>query len=258
MDTLAVRRMVTSPGGSTARGLSALEHAGVLRRPASVRESYRRMISLYADALAPSIPPVTAFVDVNVIPMDREQVLVVAGRALRAWAQDPAWAPLSLAAGVAGVDEVPDDDPARIIRPEPRGDELGVAERELAGMQRQLQKTLGEQKHLADLGLAVSKINHDMRNILASAQLLSDRLRGILEHAKETSESVRSISLATQQQQSGTHQLADAMAEILRVTGEGTVATGQMHSANVDLSALARSLRETVRRFELKGAQEAS
>jgi len=29
MDTLAVRRMVTSPGGSTARGLSALEHAGV-------------------------------------------------------------------------------------------------------------------------------------------------------------------------------------------------------------------------------------
>ena len=39
-----------------------------------------------------------------------------------------------------------------------------------------LQKTLGEQKHLADLGLAVSKINHDMRNILASAQLMSDRL----------------------------------------------------------------------------------
>lgn len=29
MDTLAVRRMVTSPGGSTARGLSALEHGGV-------------------------------------------------------------------------------------------------------------------------------------------------------------------------------------------------------------------------------------
>jgi pyrroline-5-carboxylate reductase len=29
MDTLAVRRSVTSPGGSTARGLSALEHAGL-------------------------------------------------------------------------------------------------------------------------------------------------------------------------------------------------------------------------------------
>jgi signal transduction histidine kinase len=69
------------------------------------------------------------------------------------------------------------DDPGRIIEPEDRGDEIGVAERELAGMQRQLQKTLGEHKHLADLGLAVSKINHDMRNILASAQLMSDRLR---------------------------------------------------------------------------------
>ena len=58
-----------------------------------------------------------------------------------------------------------------------RKDELGVTERELAGMQTQLQRILGEQKHLADLGLAVSKINHDMRNILASAQLISDRLR---------------------------------------------------------------------------------
>jgi signal transduction histidine kinase len=70
------------------------------------------------------------------------------------------------------------DDPGRIIAPEDRSDEIGVAERELADMQQRLQKTLGEQKHLADLGLAVSKINHDMRNILASAQLLSDRLRG--------------------------------------------------------------------------------
>lgn len=68
------------------------------------------------------------------------------------------------------------DDPSHIIVAEPRADEIGVAERELADMQQRLQKTLGEQKHLADLGLAVSKINHDMRNILASAQLMSDRL----------------------------------------------------------------------------------
>jgi hypothetical protein len=43
-------------------------------------------------------------------------------------------------------------------------------------MQTRLQQTLKEQRHLADLGLAVSKINHDMRNILTSAQLMSDRL----------------------------------------------------------------------------------
>jgi len=69
------------------------------------------------------------------------------------------------------------DDPGSIVRVTARKDELGVTERELAGMQTQLQRILGEQKHLADLGLAVSKINHDMRNILASAQLISDRLR---------------------------------------------------------------------------------
>ncbi len=43
----------------------------------------------------------------------------------------------------------------------------------------QLQKTLKQQKNLAALGLAVSKINHDMRNILSSAQLMSDRLADI-------------------------------------------------------------------------------
>lgn len=67
-------------------------------------------------------------------------------------------------------------DPEAVIVPDKRSDELGLAERELAGMQAQLQSTLRSQKRLADLGLAVSKINHDMRNILASAQLLGDRL----------------------------------------------------------------------------------
>lgn len=75
------------------------------------------------------------------------------------------------------------DDPGRVIQPEERADEIGVAERELASMQERLQKMLAERKHLADLGLAVSKINHDMRNILASAQLLSDRLRTVRDPA---------------------------------------------------------------------------
>lgn len=75
------------------------------------------------------------------------------------------------------------EDPGRVIRPEERADEIGVAERELASMQERLQKMLVERKHLADLGLAVSKINHDMRNILASAQLLSDRLRTVRDPA---------------------------------------------------------------------------
>ncbi|WP_343313509.1 HAMP domain-containing sensor histidine kinase [Brucella sp. BE17] len=68
------------------------------------------------------------------------------------------------------------DNPALILVPEDRKDEFGIAQRQIAHIQSDLQRTLKEQKHLADLGLAVSKINHDMRNILASAQLMSDRL----------------------------------------------------------------------------------
>ncbi len=67
---------------------------------------------------------------------------------------------------------------ANIIVPTDRADELGTAERNLALMQGALTEALGERKHLANLGLAVSKINHDMRNLLTSAQLISDRLAG--------------------------------------------------------------------------------
>jgi signal transduction histidine kinase len=71
------------------------------------------------------------------------------------------------------------ENPARIIAPSPRTDEIGVAERELAIMQNDLAQTLHQKSRLAALGLAVSKINHDLRNLLASVQLLSDRLTSI-------------------------------------------------------------------------------
>ncbi|MGN6550688.1 MAG: ATP-binding protein [Pararhizobium sp.] len=68
------------------------------------------------------------------------------------------------------------EDPTRIITPRPGDDEIALAEQHLAAMEREIHGMLKQQKNLADLGLAVSKINHDMRNILASAQLMSDRL----------------------------------------------------------------------------------
>ncbi len=68
------------------------------------------------------------------------------------------------------------EDAGKVVTPTGRGDEIGLAEEHLASMQRTLQGTLREQRHLADLGLAVSKINHDLRNMLAAAQLFSDRL----------------------------------------------------------------------------------
>jgi signal transduction histidine kinase len=66
--------------------------------------------------------------------------------------------------------------PARLILPSARRDEIGIAERELAAMQRDLASMLNQKSHLASLGLAVSKINHDLRNLLSSAQLVSDQL----------------------------------------------------------------------------------
>lgn len=71
------------------------------------------------------------------------------------------------------------EEPSRIFTPDRSRGELAVAGRHLAAMQRELQRTLKQQKNLVDLGLAVSKINHDMRNILASAQLMSDRLTDV-------------------------------------------------------------------------------
>lgn len=70
-------------------------------------------------------------------------------------------------------------DPGRVLSASGGTDELSVAGQHLSDMQRHLQKTLKQQKNLADLGLAVSKINHDMRNILSSAQLISDRLASV-------------------------------------------------------------------------------
>jgi len=68
------------------------------------------------------------------------------------------------------------ENPSRIIGNSGRSDEIGTAEEELAAMQRELASMLHQKNRLAALGLAVSKINHDLRNLLASAQLFSDQL----------------------------------------------------------------------------------
>jgi signal transduction histidine kinase len=68
------------------------------------------------------------------------------------------------------------EDPGRLIAPSGRNDEIGTAEHELRDMQSQLQGLLQQKTHLAALGLAVSKVSHDLRNMLTSAQLISDRM----------------------------------------------------------------------------------
>src|SRR5215470_11292261 len=70
------------------------------------------------------------------------------------------------------------EDASRVIEPSARDDEIGVAERALAGLQETVRQALRHSARLAALGTAVTKINHDLRNILSTARLMSDSLAG--------------------------------------------------------------------------------
>lgn len=71
------------------------------------------------------------------------------------------------------------EDVGNIIPHSERSDEIGVAQTELAEMQRQVQASLKQKDRLAALGGAMAKINHDLRNTLATAVLVSDKLQFI-------------------------------------------------------------------------------
>jgi signal transduction histidine kinase len=83
-----------------------------------------------------------------------------------------------LTRGIVRFAENPED-LTRLIKTTGRSDEIGVAENALLGMQQSLSQQMKQKEHLASLGLAVSKINHDLRNMLTSAQLISDRLGSV-------------------------------------------------------------------------------
>ena len=82
-----------------------------------------------------------------------------------------------LSASMMAFREDPED-ASRVIAPSDRGDEIGLAQRELAAMQETVRQALRQNARLAALGTAVTKINHDLRNILSTARLLSDNLAG--------------------------------------------------------------------------------
>ena len=75
------------------------------------------------------------------------------------------------------------EDASRVITPSEREDEIGLAEQALARMEGVLADELRQKRRLAELGLAVSKINHELRNMLTTAGLLGDRLREVEDPA---------------------------------------------------------------------------
>lgn len=68
------------------------------------------------------------------------------------------------------------EDARRIIIPSAGVTELRAAEEALKSLQTELTSALRQKERLAQLGSAVSKISHDLRNILTSAQLFTDRI----------------------------------------------------------------------------------
>ena len=68
------------------------------------------------------------------------------------------------------------EEPGSERSPVDRNDEIGVVDREFQNLQREIRASLRQKSRLAEVGAASNKLNHDLRNILSTARLLSDRL----------------------------------------------------------------------------------
>ncbi|MFZ5962608.1 sensor histidine kinase [Thalassococcus sp. BH17M4-6] len=68
------------------------------------------------------------------------------------------------------------EDARRIIQPSASVRELREAEETLQSLETQLSQALRQKERLAQLGGAVARVSHDLRNILTSAQLFTDRI----------------------------------------------------------------------------------
>ncbi|WP_431857052.1 sensor histidine kinase [Azospirillum sp.] len=110
--------------------------------------------------------------------------------------------------------------------PDPRRDEIGVAQRELIAMQDALGTALRQRERLAALGTAVAKINHDLRGILSTAALLSERL------AESADPEVRRV---TPRLMGAIDRAVDLCGQTLSYTQDGVL---PLRRARVDLAAL--------------------
>jgi len=70
------------------------------------------------------------------------------------------------------------NDPSIRIPPSIGVDEISRAEVALAGMEQEVRAALRQKDRLAALGSAVAKLSHDLRNSLATAQIVTERLAG--------------------------------------------------------------------------------
>jgi hypothetical protein len=143
----------------------------------------------------------------------------------------------------------------RRLAPTSRGDEIGRAQNALSDMEEAVSNAFRQQERLAQLGEAVAKINHDLRNSLATAQLVSDNLSRSedprvakslprLERALE-----RAINLASDTLKYGRSSVPDSNIQTVRLfdlaeeaAAEALAAYGDVTFSNeVDLQADAQA-----------------
>jgi signal transduction histidine kinase len=125
------------------------------------------------------------------------------------------------------------EDARSLIAPTSRVEELRRAEEAMQMMQTQLTSALRQRERLAQLGGAVAKISHDLRNILTSAQLFVDRIEASQDPAvaRAAPKLVGSISRAV------------ALCESTLTFGRAEEAAPQPR--RVDIAALATEVAES-------------
>ncbi len=111
----------------------------------------------------------------NIIAVSLFISLIVAGLVYFALSHLFVQPMLRLTENIAYFQRRPEDSD-RLLLPSNRKDEIGEAERVVAAMQGEIRAALRQRSRLATLGEGMSKVNHDLRNVLASAVLMSDRL----------------------------------------------------------------------------------
>ncbi|MBP2295203.1 sensor histidine kinase [Azospirillum rugosum] len=145
-----------------------------------------------------------------------------------------------LTASMVAFRRAPDGTPP--IEPSARTDEIGVAERELADMQQTVRTALRQRERLAALGTAVTKINHDLRGILSTAALLSERL------SESADPEVRRV---TPRLMGAIDRAVELCGQTLAYSRDGVL---PLHAADVNLAALVDEAAAEVRAAQ-RGAE---
>ncbi len=136
------------------------------------------------------------------------------------------------------------EDESVTLPPSRRRDEIGLVQRELRAMQTDLRAALRQKTRLAALGAAVARINHDLRNILSTAMLTSDRLAAIADPevqrlAPRLVAAIDRAAILCQQTlefaqgntdalRPSVFRLADLLAEVEATVGGGSTAGGEV------------------------------